>query len=279
MRRRRALIAVLLCLAAARVTAWLTHRPDEPVIADQILHPLETTDPWEELARSQPLDFLQTALERYHCSVRNYTAVFEKQERIAGQLSDRQVIAIKFREQPFSVAMDWVLNPFRVDRVLYVAGERRSEQGDELALVRPAGLISVLVPRVTRAIHGADSAKASRRTIDEFGFANTLQVILRYSQLAQDRGQLRLNYQGPSEFDGRATYLFERQLPYNGENDPPYPDCTLLFHIDQQWLLPTACYSFADEQRQVLLGSYVFREVRLNCGLTEADFTPQANGF
>jgi hypothetical protein len=277
--RQRWLLIVLLALTALKLTAWITHRPSEPVIADQVVFTTAAADPWEELAVRNPVQFLQRALERYRLSVRSYRAVFEKQEQIAGRLSDRQVIEIKFREQPFSVAMHWLLNPFRAERVLYVAGSRVTDDGRELALVRPTGVISVLVPRVTRDIHGADSAKASRRTIDEFGFANTLQLILDFSQLAAKRGELTLVYKGTSEIDGRPTYLFERKLPLPGKDGPQYPDCTLLFHIDKAWLLPVACYSFADENEQELLGSYVYRDVRLNCGLTDADFTPESNGM
>jgi hypothetical protein len=249
------------------------------VIADQVIRAVDTSDPWEEMAQRHPLQLLEVALDRYHRSVRDYVAVFEKQERIAGRLGDPQVMDVKFREQPFSVALNWTLNPFRADRVLYVAGSRISDVGSELALVRPAGLISVLVPRVTRDIHGPDSAKASRRTIDEFGFANSLQLILHYSRLAEQNGDLQLTYKGTSEIDGRPTYLFERRLPYTGRDDSRYPDHILIFHLDKEWLVPTACYSFADDAGQVLLGSYVLRDVSLNRGLTDADFTPEANGF
>ena len=46
----------------------------------------------------------------------------------------------------------------------------------------------------------------------------------------------------------------------------------MVLHLDQEWLLPTAVYCYADHEGKELLGSYVFTNVRLNTGLGDADF-------
>jgi hypothetical protein len=278
LRQHPILVAAICAILALQLESWLAQVPNKPVIADQVSPHGMIGDPWEELAQSQPLAFLENALDNYYKSVRCYTATFHKQELIGGQLGEPQVIEVRFREHPFSVGMTWTQNPASADRVLYVAGERTTKDGRELALVRPAGVISLLVPRVTRDIHGPDSAKVSRRTIDEFGFANTLRLILKYSRLADSRGELALQYKGNSRIGGRGTYLFERHLPCDRDNSI-YPDRVLLYHIDKEWLLPTACYSFADDDREILLGSYVLTNVSLNRDLADADFTPEAVGL
>jgi hypothetical protein len=60
-------------------------------------------------------------------------------------------------------------------------------------------------------------------------------------------------------------------LPYDGP-EGTYPDARMVLHLDQEWLLPTAVYSYADHEGKDLLGSYVFTKVRLNPGLTDDAF-------
>ena len=56
-----------------------------------------------------------------------------------------------------------------------------------------------------------------------------------------------------------------RDLPYAGPTGA-YPDARMVLHLDQQWLLPVAVYSYADHAQKVLLGSYVFTQVEVNPG-------------
>jgi len=72
--------------------------------------------------------------------------------------------------------------------------------------------------------------------------------------------------------------VIERILPYTGE-EGEYPDRLLVVHIDKQWLVPTACICYADLDRTELLGKYVYTDVQLNVGLTDADFDRKANGL
>jgi len=236
------------------------------------------SDPILTLAKTDPLALLRLALDRYERSVRDYTCTFTKQECINGRMSQEQQIEVKFKEDPFSVLMHWKRNPGAARRVLYVAG-RWQKDDKPLAVVEPQGAIArLLVKSVYRPIHGEDAQKASRRTIDQFGFGNTLRLILKYSEIAAERGELSLKYVGTSQVDGRPTYVFERRLPYTGE-DGFYPDRVLVVHLDQEWLLPTECFCFADDAKQQLLGHYKLTNVRLNVGLTDEDFTRQANGL
>ena len=68
---------------------------------------------------------------------------------------------------------------------------------------------------------------------------------------------------GRGEIGGRPTYVFERHLPYTGD-EADYPDRLLVFHIDGQYLVPTGCYCYADEAEQALLGSYLYTDIQLN---------------
>ncbi len=227
--------------------------------ADPVPRPSVSND---ELARTDPLGLLQLALRRYQNSISDYTCVFTKQERIRGVLGQEQQIQVRFREMPFSVLMEWTRNPGDARRVLYVNGLWRNDRGDSLAKIEPEGAIArLLVKSVMLPIHGSNARAASRRTVDLFGFANAMQLIIHYTQVAIQTGEGGLVYAGEGQVEGRRTWILKRTLAYSGDGGP-WPDRVLIVHIDREWLLPVACYTFADDARQVVLARYVFSSVQ-----------------
>jgi hypothetical protein len=233
----------------------------------------------DELAATDPLGFLRSALQRYQKSISDYTCTFTKQERIRGKLGPEQQIQVRFREMPFSVLMEWTHNPDQARRVLYVQGQWQNDDGEDLAKVEPQGAIArLLVRSVALPISGPAAKAQSRRTIDQFGFGNALKLIIDYASLAIASGKGSLVYEGIGQIDGRTTWIFKRTLPYAADGGP-WPDRVLIVHIDREWLLPLACYTFADDAQRTVLARYEFSGVHLNTGLTSADFDAQANGF
>ncbi len=228
-------------------------------------------DPIDKMAHEAPLDLLREAQRRYRDAVVDYTCRFTKQENLYGRMTPVQSANVKFRHQPFSVYMHWVENPDKARRVWYVAG-KWTTGGMPAAKCEPEGAIArVFVNKILMPIHGPDAKAASRRTIDQFGFANVLDMIVKYALIAEQSGELKLAHLGDGEVDGKATYVFERRLPYTGENGR-YPDKVLVYHLEKQTLLPVMCASYADDAKQELLGRYTFTDVQLNVGLKETDF-------
>jgi len=219
-----------------------------------------------------PIELLQRARQRCAQEVRGYTCVFLRQERMAGRLTAPQAIKVLYREDPQSVYMTWIRNVGRVRRALYVKGRLVNENGEENALVEPAGVIARLfVSKLEVPIHGAEARKSGRFTIDEFGFRVVLDRLLRDNKQLTTLGCVEWTYEGQGWIDGRPTHVLVRHLPYAGP-DGKLPDARLVVHLDQEWLWPAGIYSFADEQERVLLGSYVTTRVDLNPELTDADF-------
>lgn len=227
----------------------------------------------ERLAQQDPRALTRLARQRYEREVRDYTCVFLKQERIDGKLRDVEEIEVRYREDPISVYMIWKRNADQAKRVLFIDSPRFvNDKGEKLARVEPAGaLVRLIVSDILMPIHGKRAQQSSRRSIDEFGFRATFRLLDHYNQLGADRGVLDFRYAGEGEIDGRRTYKLVRHLPYDGPGGL-YPDATMVLHIDQQWLLPTAVYSYADRAGKVLLGSYVHTSVKLNPGLNDGAF-------
>lgn len=239
----------------------------------------QSSESLEDLARTDPVGFAEYCLQQCRQNIRDYKCTFIKHEQINHTLLDPQTVEVRFRARPFSVDMQFVKNVRSCSRALYVAGKWRDSDNQDLAWAKPGGaILRALVPRIKQPIHGPRAYKESRRTIDQFGFENTLELIVKYARIAESEGVLDLRYKGHGEIDGRPTYVFERRLPYTGE-DKPYPDRILVYHIDQQYLVPTACYSYADDNSTDLLGSYVYRDVQFNVGYQDDDFDPDLIDF
>jgi hypothetical protein len=232
-----------------------------------------------EWAESDPLGFVRHALANYQRGVRDYACRFVKTELVCGKMTKAQEIDVLFREKPFCVFMTWVRNPDRAQRVLYIRGRWVDENGLDQAVCEPSGAIArFLLGSVLRPIQGPDARRASRRTIGQFGFGNSLQLILHYSELASARGELDLKFVSESEHEGQRTFVFHRRLPYTGETGP-YPDRLLVFQLDQENLLPVSCISYADDRGEKLLGRYEMTNVRLNVGFVDERFDRRKLGL
>jgi len=233
---------------------------DEPEDAD-----------WNRLAAKDPLAFLEACRRHYRATIRDYRGLFRIQEAVDGVRRPEEHIKIRFREEPYSVRMDWIQNARRAARLTYVRG-RWTKDGREMALILPAGVLGLLVPMgVKRDIHGADMAKDASRPVDEFGYDHTLRRIIEVCRRAMGRPQYRLRYVGATTFHGRPCYHLERHLPYSRE-DGAFPNRLLDIYIDREWLVPIGCLGYADDARTQLLGSYLLLATEFNVGLTDADF-------
>lgn len=254
----------------------------EAVAEAKMVLPTDAMDPFEASARRDPLSALRQASRECERLVRDYICTFVKQEQVQGRLRKEQDIRVQCRTEPFSVLMEWLTNKDKVDRVLYVKGKWRNGKGGDQAWADPAGwaIDLLLGPKggVLQNIHGRMAEATARRTVDQFGFINTFGLLLKYSDMARDRGELDLAYLGRSELNGQATYLFRRRLPYTGE-DGRYPERLLLVHLDRDTHLPIGVFTWADDEKQELLGSYVFKDVELNPGLPDEVFSKEANQF
>lgn len=276
-------------LLLATVLGLQCHQAEEPlaayptVVSEASADPGTAMDPSDdlvELARRDPIAFLDHCWDEYdRRNVQDYTCTFTKQELVGNRLTAVQEAAVRFREKPFSVDMKWTKNPTAVKRALYVENAMTDRQGRELAWFKPAGaLIGLFVPKIKQPIHGPRAKAAARRTMDQFGFRRTLDLIIEYTRRGREDGVLELEYVGEGSIAGRPTLVFERRLPFTGEEEP-YPDGLLRYQIDREWLVPTSCFSYADHDGQKLLGSYVLTAVQFNVGLSDDDFDPRKIGF
>ncbi len=236
------------------VPPMLTESAQAPAGTSELSAPLDSTD---------PVALLKDALQRCEDQVDAYTCVFAKQERLKDTLNAEQVMRVAYRESPRSVDMTWLRNAGRARRLIWIRGERLGKDGAEQALVEPAGaLLRAFVGCVEIPIHGQQARKSSRRSLDEFGFRATLARLVNDNARLAAAGAVDWRCEGEGEIDGRSTLILVRRLPDEGPNDI-YPDARLVVHLDREWRLPVAVYSYADSAGKVLLGSYITTNVQL----------------
>ncbi len=282
MRNRRGIlyaagvIAFLVPLSAWFVSSFGPNaaQPIAVPVEQQINPDAQSAGKLADLADRDPMALVRMGRALYEESIDAYSFTFVKQERLDGKLKPAQEIEVRYREEPRSTYMLWKKNADQVKRALYVDDASFvNDKGEKLAQVEPAGAIARLfVSDIMMPIHGARAKKASRRSIDECGFVETLTLLEDYNRLAAERGVLNLRYAGAGSVDGRPTFVIVRDLPYEGP-DGDFPDARMILHLDQEWLLPVAVYSYADHEEDELLGSYVFTNVNLHPAFDEQAFS------
>jgi hypothetical protein len=230
--------------------------------------PLPSQAAMEELAKTNPIAFLEACIRRYDREVKGYTATLYKQERLSGQLERTEVIDVAFRDEPFSVLMKWREGTRRANTVLYVKGENQ----DQL-LVRPSGVFSV-AGVVRRDPFGLDAKKAGRYALPEFGIKIGMQRALASWQRAAKKDALHLEYQGVKhikEAGGRRCWVLHR-TGYAKPEEDGISEFTA--YIDTEtWLQLGTVLKNSEGQ---LIGSYFFRDVHLNPTFKPDTFSPEA---
>ena len=276
-----------LCLAALLYVQFEMSRENEVILKQPVVLAAETVavDRFDQLVRTDPLAALKEARARHISGVRDYQCVMVKQEALASGMSTEQEIEVKFRSEPFSVMMNWLRNPGMAQRVIYVKNKWVDESAKnpnerEMAVAQPGPIAQLLFKSIKQPIRGRFAKKASRRYLDEFGFRSTLDLLIKYCDLAAQSNELKLDYKGESHFDGRPVWVIRRNLPYTAEGGK-YPDRVAEILIDKEHRVPVAvyCYGSEDKAPASLLGKYEYRDIRFNTGLTETDFTPATYGM
>ena len=204
------------------------------------------------------------AMERAYSRVQDYTATFYKQERVKGELLPLETIELKFRK-PFGVYLRWLSGDFAGREVIYVRGwnedKIRAHQGsfpDVTVSLRPDSSLAM---------------RGNRHPITKVGFGEIIRLMVRDARLAEARPQDDVQYTDLGEWDvyGTRSRCIEARAP-GGKFSPYYaPRAKICFSVKTK--LPTRVSSWDEEDN--LVEDYAFSDVRLNPGLTDADFDPE----
>lgn len=222
----------------------------------------------ERLAKSDPVAFLETCLRRYDREVKAYTAILRKQERIDGELQRSEIIDVAFREDPFSVLMNWKEGARRAAALLYIKGENQGQ-----LLIRPAGVLAV-AGIVQRDPYGVDAKKGGRYALPEFGIKIGMQRTLKSWVKAQKDKSLNVEFLGEKrvkEAGDRPCWVLRRSRYKKSEDDGI---AGLTTYIDKETWLQVG--TVLKKENGDLVGEYFFRDIKLNPDFPAGTFTRDA---
>jgi len=204
----------------------------------------------------------------------SYTATLIRRERVDGELQpDDEVIALKFRREPFSVYMKWDSGD-RGREALFVAGRYNNK-----LIVRLGGLRGRFIPAIRLDPAGSLAMAESRYSVTDAGLEHLAQLLLAYRRkdLAEET-PLKCELAPGVLRGGLGCYRF--QLTYlNRELSNVYRHTDL--YIDKQHNLPIRLANHtwpADESaasglgQDTLIEYYRYEDLDLQAGLTGRDF-------
>jgi hypothetical protein len=236
----------------------------------EVLPPPETESvlSMEDLARTDPIAFVEKVIDRYDREVKTYRVTLEKRERVKGKLQPVEVVECSFREKPFSVRMDWTKGAKLAQKTAYVEGENRGN-----LLVLGTGL-RALVGVVEREPDGADAKSSSRYPITEFGIQIGTRRLLESWKVARERGDLKVAFNGVKklkELNDRPVWELKR-TGYPKPEDDGITESTFYFDVEN-WL---QIGSVLTGEKRELIATYYFRDLELNADIDSSTFTKAA---
>jgi len=223
----------------------------------------------EQLIKDQPTEFLQMCLDRYDREVHGYSSILVKKERVAGKLKPLEVVDVHFREQPFSVFMNWKQGAGKAQRVLYVEGENNDKMK-----ARPAGFLGNLGV-FTRDVDASDVKASGRYLVTQFGIKLGTVRTLNAMLSAKGRNALHVEYKGvfrvPDTGD-RLCYKLVR-TPYDPPEDLEGVNELTIYIDTETWLQVGSILKHSDGS---LIAEYFFRNIKLNPTFKANQFKPSA---
>lgn len=209
-------------------------------------------------------------------SVKDYTCTFFKQERVKGDLLDKETIHVKFRTTPLSVYMHWVKDPHEGRETLFVKGKNDNEiKAHEGGLM---GAVNVnLDPR------GNMAMKENRHSVFEAGIGNIIALVKADLELARANGDGKFEDLGMKVLEGVNLRCFKATFPEakcKKGIDPvkgQYYSPNIMICIDGRNGLPVAIEHRTAAGR--LEEYYLHKDLKLNVGLTDKDFDPDNDAY
>ena len=206
--------------------------------------------------------------------IKDYTCTMVKRERIEGKLGEPEYIAAKIRHQPFSVYMCFLKPESKKGQeAIYVAGQNGGN------LIGHGVGIAKIIGKVSIAPTSAMAMKDNRYPITEAGFKNLTKRLIEVGENDAKFGECEVNfYKNAKINDGNSSRVTTCiQVTH------PVPRQNFIFHmarifIDDELNFPIRyeAYDWPAKTggKPELLEEYTYLNLKLNVGLTDADFDP-----
>lgn len=201
--------------------------------------------------------------EAAYDKVSSYTAVFHKQQRVAGKLLPEETILLKFRK-PFSLYMNWNVAPYKGCEVLYVEG-----WNDNRARVHRGGLLRYITRNL--APDHAKLMSGNLRPLTDTGIGFLQQTVAWNIRKAITAGEVDLIEHGEETVYGRAAQIREFVFPQDRAKGYGAYRMIICQDLQSRILIRLRAYDWNNQ----LFENYGYDQIDLHAGLTGADFDPE----
>lgn len=211
----------------------------------------------------------QTEIEKH---IRDYTATLLKRERVDGKLGDQEKILVRIRHQPFSVYVGLVdAAGNRGDEALYVAG-----QNDGKLQGHTTGIAGKLLGTISLKPDGPIAMRGQRYPMTEIGVLNLCKRLIEVGTADLEHDECEVTFLKAQKVEDRECTCIEVKHPVRREY---FRFHVARIYVDDQWNVPLRYEAYDWPQQAggepVLLEQYEYHDLKLNCGLTDADFDPK----
>ena len=205
-------------------------------------------------------------------NVRDYSAVLVKRERLGDKLSDCQCTFLKIRHKPLSVFLHFLApENSKGEEAIYVEG-----QNDNKILGHTTGITGKLVGTLALDPNGMIPMQGQRYPITEIGILNMTRRMAAFAEknLHSFRGTVQV-LRSVKVNDRDCTRI---RIVHPVEH-PEVRSFLVQVHIDNQLHMPIRYEAYAwlrkPDVEPELVEEYTYLQVKLNSGLTDADFDPR----
>ncbi|WP_020405027.1 DUF1571 domain-containing protein [Hahella ganghwensis] len=217
-----------------------------------------------EIVEPNPEKWLVEAEAAYD-RVESYTAIFHKQQRIAGELLDEENIFLKFRKKPYSLYMKWVTEPYKGSELLYVVGWNKGR-----IKAHKGGFFSFIVRNL--APNDPKLMENDLRPVTSTGVGFLLQTVAINMRKAIKAGVLTFNDRGKESVYGRSTQVMVIDiLPHENAEDYDGAQFVINQDVESKILIRIRVY----DRDGRLVENYGYENLNLDARLSDADFDPK----
>jgi hypothetical protein len=205
-------------------------------------------------------------------AVKDYTAILQKQENIGGEVQEAQVMEIKVRHQPFSAYLKFRYpQKMNGQEAIYIRGQNDGKLiGHGVGLEKRLGT-QFLDPEGFIAMRGC------KYPMTQIGILNLVDKLLEVGYKDSKFGECEVTYKEGVKVGGkdsaRDCTMIQVMHPVPRQNFIFY---VARIYVDKELNLPIRYESYdwarKDGESPTVIEAYTYLNVKVNVGLTDADF-------
>ena len=228
----------------------------------------------------EALRIAREGLQEIRTNINDYTATLVKREMIDGVVGDYEYMFIKVRNRrisagrvvvPFSVYLGF-LKPATIKgrEVIYV-----EQKNDNKMVAHEGGFKGRFLPTVWLKPEGAFAMRGQKYPLTEIGIENLVLKLIERGEQDRKHPDVKVDFRKNAKINGRSCTVLQVTHP---EYRPDFDFSLGQIFIDDEMNIPVRYVAYdwpqASGQKPQVMEEYTYLNVKVNVGLTDADFDP-----